>query len=122
MLPQQGQVRDVLRGSTATTATPMSFALYSIKVRSWEERPTVQCCSLWSPSSYPVAYAAQFFQGDTATGAFGLSNNGLTDIVVGPLGKALFFAGQLAQAATRRLCAFGLQFAAQAGDDDSGPT
>lgn len=73
----------------------------------------MQCRSLWPTSRYPVTNAAQFFQGDTATGVFGLNDNALTDDVICVGRKTPLFSRQFAQTETGRLCTFGLQFSAQ---------
>ena len=83
------------------------------KAAQLEERPTRQCCPLWPTSRYPITNPAQFFQGNTATGVFGLGNNALADVVVCPGSKLPFFATQFLQATTRRLRSFGLQLSTQ---------
>ena len=37
IVPHEGQVREVFRGSTRTTGTPFAAALYSTKERSWRK-------------------------------------------------------------------------------------
>ena len=77
------------------------------------ERPAMQRCPLWLPSLYPRADALQIFEGDSLCGALSLCNDAFGNDVVRVGGKALFFARQLAEAAARRLRAFGLQLAPQ---------
>jgi len=73
----------------------------------------MQCRSLRLSSLYPSTYPCQFFDSDTLAGAFSLFDNAFADNVVGVSGKAFLFAREFPQATARRLCAFGLQLAAQ---------
>src|SRR5262249_59334494 len=50
------------------------------------EGPAMQCGSLRLPNRYPVADAAQVFQGDTTSGALSLNHNALADAVIGVMG------------------------------------
>ena len=73
----------------------------------------MQSCSLRPTNRYPITDTAQFLDGDTAIGVFGLSNNALADSVVCPSSELPFFAGEFLQTATRGLRAFGLELLAQ---------
>ena len=112
-VPQAGQVRLVLRGSTATTGTPFKLGFVLDKAAQLGERPAMQGCSLRPTNRYPITNPAKFFEGDSATGVFGLSNNALADVVVCPGGELPFFAGQFLETAARGLRAFGLELLAQ---------
>ena len=79
-----------------------------------EERPAMQRGSLSATNRYPFADTAQVFESDPASGVFRSSHNAFADRVVGVGGKAVLFAGQILEAAARRLRAFALQFGAQA--------
>ena len=84
-------------------------------------RPKVVKCprmllpALTFPNPYPVAYAGQIFECDTASGALSLINNSLGDYVVDVSGKALFFALAVFEKALSRLSAFGLKLRAKLG-------
>lgn len=79
-----------------------------------KERPTMQGCSLWLSSRYPLANTRQVFDGNSASGVFSRSNNAFGDLVVGIRSKAALFARKLFETTTRRFRAFSLQFGAQA--------
>jgi hypothetical protein len=59
------------------------------------ERPGGLACSLVARTHDPLADAPQFFQGDTAFGALGDSNNSLGDLVVDLGGVPRLAAGTL---------------------------
>lgn len=70
--------------------------------------------SLPAPNLYPFANSAEFFYGDSATGAFSAGNDLLRYYVIGVAGEALFLAGQFLQAAIGRCRVLLLQLRAQA--------
>lgn len=79
-----------------------------------KERPAMQRGSLSATSRYPFADTLEVFEGNPATGVLRDSHDALADRVVGVGGKPALFAGQLLEAAARRLCALALQPGAQA--------
>ena len=78
-----------------------------------KERPTVQRGSLRATNCYPVAYSAQVFQSDSASGVFRLGHELLADAVIGVFRKAMFPSRQFFQLALGRPSAFGLQLGPQ---------
>src|SRR5258706_15970482 len=74
------------------------------------ERPRVQRDPLGPSEPYPVADAAQVFQGDPAAGAFGLGHDALSDAVVGVGGEPGFLAPALLQQPLGGFGADGLEF------------
>src|SRR5690606_32247019 len=79
-----------------------------------KERPAMQRGSLGATNRYPLADAAQVFEGNPACGVFRGSHDALANRVVGVRGKAALFARQFLEAAARRLRALALQLGAQA--------
>lgn len=78
------------------------------------ERPRMQNRSLLSPDPYPITNSSQLLDCYSASGAFGIRNNLLTNYVVYMVGKALFFVAQFLQATVRRSRTELLKFAAKA--------
>lgn len=82
------------------------------------ERPAMQLASLRLPNPYPVTDAAQVFQSDTASGAFGLLHELLGDAVVHVGCEASLLARQGFETTPGGLRSFGLQ----TGTDSIMPT
>lgn len=73
------------------------------------ERPTMLDATLSLSSRYPFADALEVFQGDAATGAFGLRDQPLADDVVYITGEPLLLPPALLEKPFGRLGAFGLK-------------
>jgi hypothetical protein len=73
------------------------------------ETPRRDCHPLGPANRYPVVDSLEVFQGNPASGAFGLGNDLLADAVVNVSGKALFFATALCKQAFRGPGVFPLQ-------------
>jgi len=79
-----------------------------------KERPRMQRGSLGAPKPYPVADSAQVFQSEAAPSALRFCHEAFTQVVVRPFCEAGLAAGQRFEAAFGRVCAFALEFGAQA--------
>lgn len=78
------------------------------------EGPAMQSGSLRLASLYPRADACQFFQGNSAPGAFSLFHYAFADAVIHVGGETALFAGQFLQPVLGRLGSFLLHLLAQA--------
>ena len=93
-------------------AAPLRFV--GDKLPQLIERPAVHCGALRLANRYPVADAAQVFQGDPAASVLSLFHNAFADRVVDVCGKATLLARQLLEATLRAARALALQLLAQA--------
>ena len=79
------------------------------------EAPGMLSASLGLSNSYPVSDAFQIFQGNSLSGALGLRNQLLGDLMINVSGESLFFGGSLLQDTFGRFSSFGLQSGPQSG-------
>lgn len=79
------------------------------KTSQLSERPITQSCSLAASGRNPVPNPCQFFQGQSATGAFSIRNERLCNAVVDVFLISRLLASKLFEAALRGLCVSPLQ-------------
>src|SRR5262245_65912118 len=78
------------------------------------KRPTMPGSPLRASSRYPVAYPAQVFECDGASGVLRFGYQMLTNFVINVSGKPSLLARKFFESALGRLRAFGLEFGPQA--------
>ena len=77
------------------------------------ERPRMQVGTLSASNRYPVADTLEVFEGDTASGVFGFTDQSLADAVVHISCEPSFLSATLAKQPLGGLCFLGLQALAQ---------
>ena len=94
---------------------PGPLRLVREKATELSEGPVGKLCPLPPSNRDPLAYAAEFFDGEGAMGAFGVLHNRLADLVIHILLIASLLAAKLLQFATGRVRALALQIATAVG-------